>query len=305
MAGKWDSNLKRLVQVSPQEFLRWLFPEKNAQLIGEDLGTELNRDIRIDLLYRVLVDGHEELAHIEFQRYEDENMSWRVLEYNVYETCKHKCPVNTFVIYLRPEGKIEDSPLVVARSDGKEIWRFHFENVKMWETPTDTLRQMKCVGLLPLLPLTQQGRHPDVLAEALAGIKNARIAREQKATLLTVTLQLATLSFRTPAEKRFIKEQFKMYQDFIKETDLYQFILEEGVEKGLSQGREEGVEAFHQLILDDVCERFPELTALALERVDAVHDLEILKKLVRAMTSAGSVEQARALFEDLQQKQEH
>src|SRR5258707_1251996 len=172
---------------------------------------------------------------------------------------------------------------------------------------------MKCVGLLPLLPLTQQGRHTDVLVEALACIKNASIPREQKATLLTVTLQLATLSFRTPAEKRFIREQFKMYQDFIKDTDLYQFILEEGVEKGISQGIEKGisqgiekgVEAFHQLILDDVRERFPELTALAVERLDAVHDLEVLKKLVRAVMTTSSVEQARAQFEDLQQKQGH
>jgi len=92
-----------------------------------------------------------------------------------------------------------------------------------------------------------------------------------------------------------------MYQDILKDTEIYQIIVQEGVEKGLSQGRE----AFHQVILEDVQERFPDLLTQATESINAVTDLSILKKLVRDMISAHSLDEAQTLLQTLKKNQGH
>lgn len=114
-----------------------------------------------------------------------------------------------------------------------------------------------------------------------------------------------------------------MLRDIIKDTEIYQIIMEEGWEKGLEKGREEGWEkgrekgqeegrekgleegraAFHQLILEDVQDRFPELVEMAIRYVNAVADLDALKKLARNVVSANSVDQVRALFDTLKNNQ--
>lgn len=92
-----------------------------------------------------------------------------------------------------------------------------------------------------------------------------------------------------------------MFQDIIKDTEIYQIIMQEGVEKGLAQG----VEAFHQVILEEVQDRFPELIEQATKRVSAVTDLSVLKKIVRSMSFASSTDQVRALLDALKKNQGH
>ena len=102
MAGKWDSNFKHLVEANPEHFIEWLLP--GAHYVRE-LNTHLNRGIDIDILYEVIFQRIRILVHLEFQRYEDADIDKRVLEYNVFASCKYDCPVVSFVIYLKQEAR--------------------------------------------------------------------------------------------------------------------------------------------------------------------------------------------------------
>ena len=104
---------------------------------------------------------------MEIQRYRDVDMSERVWEYNVSATCKYHQTVSSFVLYLRRDGIIAESPYIRRRLDGQEVHRFHFVNVKLWEVPTEELRALGLVGLLPLLPLTREGANPEVVEEII------------------------------------------------------------------------------------------------------------------------------------------
>ncbi len=86
MAGVWDSNLKRLVEINPQAFVTWLMGEGR---VVRELSGHLNRAIDIDILYEVLINGKRVGFHIEFQHYRDTNMAERVWEYNVFATRKY------------------------------------------------------------------------------------------------------------------------------------------------------------------------------------------------------------------------
>lgn len=99
MAGSWDSKLKLLVTIAPQDIISWL-------LAGAALESELsphlqNRNIDADMLYQVNIDHHPCLLHSEFQRLGDHNIAQRVWEYNVLATSKYHLPVHSFVVYLK------------------------------------------------------------------------------------------------------------------------------------------------------------------------------------------------------------
>src|SRR5437879_6922654 len=82
-----------------------------------------------------------------------------------------------------------------------------------------------------------------------------------KEDLLIMTFLLAPLNLKTQEDITWLKERFSMYQDMLKGTEIYQEIWQEGYEEGYQKGRA----AFHQLILEDVGERFSELMEMATE----------------------------------------
>lgn len=145
--GRWDRTMKQLFGIKPQDFVSWLVPE--AELIHE-LPEELHsRDIETDKLCRIRLNGQELLLHIEFQRRSELRMAWRVWEYNVLATLAYELPTLSFVIYLKKDSKIAESPVVWALSTSQEIHRFHFQNIKLWEVDPDILRHRELVGLSP------------------------------------------------------------------------------------------------------------------------------------------------------------
>ena len=76
-----------------------------------------------------------------------------------------------------------------------------------------------------------------------------------------------------------------MLGDFLRDSPIYQEVLEEGVEKGRLEER-------RQALLDIVFERFPEITHLARQQAMAIDDLEILRHLTVKMSTVQTPEQA-------------
>ena len=89
-----------------------------------------------------------------------------------------------------------------------EIWRFDFTNVLLWEVPTEVLRNIGSVGVLPLLALTCEGAQPEVVDEALAGIEQSSIDREAERNLLTIALTLARLALSGPDHLNWLRGRF-------------------------------------------------------------------------------------------------
>ena len=298
MSGKWDSNMKRLVSANPQAFIGWLL---EGAIVIRDVSTELNRNIFIDLLYEVLFNGAKMLVHIEFQRYNDEDMSQRVREYNLFADGKYDCPVMSFVIYLKKEGKIAASPLIrTIPGTTIEIWRFNFTNVCLWEISTDVLRNIGSVGVLPLLPLTSEGAQREVVNEVLSGIEQAAIDHNARRNLLTITLTLARLALSGPEHLDWLQGRFYMYQDLIRDTEIYQLIMAEGKAEGKAEGREEGMQEMILLVIQN---RFPALLELAQACKPALYDVTVSRQLMLDILNAQSQEDVRQHLEHLRQAQ--
>ncbi len=224
MPGPWDDLMKMLVGANPQHFVTWLL--EGAEYKGER-STELkNRTIEADILYNLTLNGKEMVLHIEFQRRRDGNMGKRLWEYNVLTTYTSGVPVCSFAIYLRKDGRVIEPPYPIVIPNGEIVHLFYFKNIKLWEVPTETLKQTGLRGLLPLLPLTKDGARQEVVDEMItelvvAGEKDLVYndiieeswvyqewaAREQRRTLFDIVQE------RFPEILNLVKKQAESIED--------------------------------------------------------------------------------------------
>jgi predicted transposase YdaD len=308
----WDVGLKLLFKERPQDYTSWCVP--GAQYQGSMSGHLPGRKIDMDTLHEILLDGESDLLHAEFQSYRDPNMERRMWEYNVRATLYYNRPVISVVIYLKKERKLPRSPYIWKLRSGREIHRFQFVVIKLWEEKAETLKQLGLVGLLPLLVLAQDGQRPEVVEDAITGIQSrgGRSASE----LLSLTYLIASLVFKKKAEKEWLDRRFAAMRDILQETWAYKKIKREGLEEGRREGRQEGrqeglqqglqkgrQEALHealqgdrQAVLEVVQGRFPDLTRLAQDSVDTIIDLGTLQRVLVEISLAQTEEVAKQVL---------
>lgn len=92
-----------------------------------------------------------------------------------------------------------------------------------------------------------------------------------------------------------------MYQDLIRDTEIYQIILQEGVE----QEKQREVQRIEQGILSLVQKRFSELMNEAEMCVKAISDVLLLHQLFLDIAQAKTVEEARVILANAQPGEKH
>ena len=209
-------------------------------------------------------------------------MAERLLCYNVLARSEHKLPVLSCVIYLLKDGEALPSPLSWKLPDGQEVLQFHYQSVELAALSPEDLLQSGQSGLLPLLPLTKGGEQREIVESMFSGRLSAK-----KIELVPIGYTLASLAFsrENRAEQDWLLRRFHEMHDILRETPIYQEILKEG--------REEGLEALRQAILDVVTQRFPKLTRLAKKQVVVVEDPELLRHVLVKVSVAHTAEEAK------------
>ena len=283
MAKQWDSLIKLLVEANKQDLVSLLLPGAKFE---RELNTELqSRVLEADLLYVVEWDGTEVIMHVEFQKRRDGNMGRRLWEYNTQTTIISGLPVCSFVVYLQRDGNVVESPYNIARPNGRAIHLFFFDTVKLWEIPGEFLKQGGIEGLLPLLPLTQDGVRHEVVEDMIVSLNMAG-----KSDLLPLAYAFASLVFKSTEDRDWLRKRFTMLsEDIFEDAWAYQEMLAKGMEKGMEKGR---TEALREAILDVVQIRFPEIAERARQRVYSIEDLDSLRRLNVKLSIAKDVQEA-------------
>lgn len=315
MAGSWDGNLKRLVQEAPQDFVDWLL---SGALFEDELSPHLqHRQVDADLLYRLSFGNHPLLLHLEFQRRSDPQMARRLWEYDVLATCKFDCPVYSFVLYLKKDGPVAQSPHQVCLHDGRMVHHFHFGVIKLWDVPSASLLDAGLPGLLPLLPLSREGKRRETIDAMIKGL--CPPGEAPNGGLLSLAYGLASLVFEEREEHGWLQRRFLMMEELLAESWVFrewrEKALEEGLKQGLQQGEEKGrkegreegqeeallreIQRQRQILLAFVQARFPSLTQLAEERCKAFDNPEQLQTLILNVGLAQREQDVRkCLFDD-------
>jgi len=233
----WDTRMKWLSTVAPDDMIALVLGKNIATFAGL-ANTELKSEtIMSDMLYYITQGKHKGLLHIEFQKQHDSNMAERLYEYNNRATLMYEQPVWSCVIYLVKESTPEAPDTRRFPITDRFVRCFDFDVVKMLEIPTETLLSLDCLGLLPLLPLTREGKRREVIETAI-GLLMPK-GEQPYRNLLSLTYGFASLVFEQN-DQEWLQRRFGMLYDILRESPAFQEMAREGRAEGLAEGRAEG-----------------------------------------------------------------
>jgi predicted transposase/invertase (TIGR01784 family) len=221
----YDNTCKFLAETFPTDFATWLLgkPIPLTQLKPSELSLE---PIRADSV--IFLQSSAIILHIEFQTEPVEEIPFRMADYRL--RLHRKFPekeIQQFVIYLTRS----DSPLVFQTSFEVGKLTHEFNVIRLWEQPTEIFQQYP--GLLPLAVLTQTNNRIQTLTEVAKQIDNIEDRRIQS-NISAATAIISGLALKKEIIQRLLRSEI------MRESVIYQEILQEGEAKGIAKGEAKG-----------------------------------------------------------------
>jgi predicted transposase/invertase (TIGR01784 family) len=225
----YDNTCKYLAEKYPAAFARWLLSTETTDI--QVLKTELSLEpIRADSLAFLQVAN--QILHLEFQTspYSEPPISFRMLDYWVrLKRLYWNADIVQVVIYL----KSIDSELVFVDQFQNDNTSHRYRVIRMWEQ--DPAPLLANPVLLPLATLAQTDSPRALLQQVAEGV--AMIEESSERSQLSTCIQLlAGLKFN----QNLIRQLFR--GEAMRESVIYQEILEEGRQLGRQQGVQQGVQ---------------------------------------------------------------
>ncbi|NDJ17467.1 DUF4351 domain-containing protein [Myxacorys almedinensis] len=228
----FDTTCRRLTEIFPEDFASWLLGYRVP--LTELSPTELSIEpIRADRV--ILLQGQNEIVHIEFQTDPKDDVPMRLADYRLrlHRRFPNKT-IHQVVIYLRETNseRVYQNYFEIAGMYAE------FNVIRIWEVPAEEL--MTFPGLLPFVGLSRSNNPIQTLRRAVREIQ--RIEDEsQQHEAMAATYVLSGLKFEAAVLSQVIR------RDIMRESVTYQLILEEGREEGREQGLEQGLEQGQRL----------------------------------------------------------
>jgi predicted transposase/invertase (TIGR01784 family) len=223
---KYDNTCKYLAEKYPNDFASWVLGESLSSV--EVLKTELSLDpISADSV--TFLRTSDQILHLEFQVKVaiDDPMPLRMLNYWVRLYWKYRMPVTQVLIWLKQTS----NPGVFETEFSTGLTRHGFQVIRIWEQSPEPLLQNP--GLVPLATLAAAPDAAGLLNRVAQQVSNIDNVGAQQ-DIAACTQILAGLRF----DKKLIQNLFR--REIMRESVIYQDILEEGEQKGRQEGRQEG-----------------------------------------------------------------
>ncbi|MBD2362340.1 Rpn family recombination-promoting nuclease/putative transposase [Anabaena minutissima FACHB-250] len=223
----FDNVCKFLAESFSSDFATWLLnePITLTELSPSELSLE---PIRADAL--ILLQSDQIVLHLEFQTRAKVDIPFRMSDYRLrgYRKFPQK-KMRQVVIYLQPS----DSELVYQTEFILENSWHRFDVIRLWEQPTELF--FNYPGLLPFATLSQtddQTRTLEEVAQVIEAMEDTRI----RSNLAASTAVLSGLVLNKDVIKRILRS------DIMRESVIYQDILQEGLKEGFEQGIEQNTQ---------------------------------------------------------------
>jgi predicted transposase YdaD len=235
----FDNCCKLLAEKYPERFASWLLeqPIEKVKILKTELSIE---PIRADSVILLQLEGR--ILHIEFQVKWDSDppLPLRFLDYWVRLYRLYRMPITQVLVLLcpPPEGTEIESAFVLGTT-------YHeYTVLKLWTQ--DPRFFLEDPALLPFAPLAQ-GMDSEVSLSQVAEKVSTIESEAQRVEVSAYTQLMAGLRFN----KKLIYQVFR--EGMMRESVIYQDILQQGEQKGRQEGRQEGEVI---LILRQIARRF-------------------------------------------------
>ena len=217
----FDNLCKLLSEKYPDRFASWVLgkPQQSVEVLKTELSIE---PIRADSVTFLQLQGR--LLHLEFQTKLESNppLPLRTIDYWVRLYRLYRLPLTQIIVLLLPPS--EDT--VIETAFIVENTRHEYQVLRLWEQEPELF--LNDPALLPLATLAATTDSEALLRETAQRVSQLEVERKQEVS--TYTQILAGLKF----EKALIQKIFR--EGMMRESVIYQDILEEGREEGRSQG---------------------------------------------------------------------
>jgi predicted transposase YdaD len=142
--------------------------------------------------------------------------------------------------------------------------------------------------------LTRGGKESEVVKTMID-----RLAERKAFDLLMMAQVLGGLVFEEESEREAFKRRFKMFQNVLQESWVYQEIGQEFLEKGREEERQKRVQGLRETIMSGLQVRFPEILALAMQQISGINEPEVLQTALSKLFAAQTVEEAQQILLDI------
>jgi predicted transposase/invertase (TIGR01784 family) len=213
----YDNTCKYLAENFTEDIASWLIGSRVT--LTELNPTELNVEpIRADSL--ILLTNEDLILHVEFQTIPKSDLPFRMTDYRLrgYRKLPHK-RMKQVVVYLTRT----QSDLVYETVFELENTRHQFEVIRLWEQPASIFLESQ--GLYPFAILAQTDEPESILRAVAARIEEIGVGKVQADLAATASI-LAGLVLNRDLVKQILR------RDMMRESVIYQDILEEGEVKG-------------------------------------------------------------------------
>jgi predicted transposase YdaD len=289
MSKPFDATMRELIELGPAAWLRFLhIPIADPAcvlVIDSNLST-----VTADADKVLLVNEQAPwIEHVELQAGRDIELADRVHGYSTLLRRRHKVPVHTTIVLLRPaaDGSELTGTHELRDRHGDVYDWFRYDVVRLWHQPVE---EILAAGL-PVLPLAPVADVPaNKIPEVLAVISERLITEsspEQAATIWAATKILLGLRYSIEQVAELVRGVSAMILGIrgIEESSVYQDIFAKGEAKGLSEGRVEGLaegrlEEARQVLLQLGSKKFGEPEAAMRAQITAIVDVDTLNAFV-------------------------
>jgi predicted transposase/invertase (TIGR01784 family) len=218
----YDNICKFIADEYPREIANWLIgePLDLVELEPKELSLE---PIRTD--YLVLRQTEKIVLHGEFQTGPKDDLPFRMTDYRlrVYRRYPEKKMVQV-IVYL----KKSNSDLVYQDYFNLENTTHKFKVIRLWEQPTNPF--LESLGLLPFAILTEEENKLDLFREIAKKVEEIPEEKE-RANVANSAAILAGLVLKQEQIFSLLRS------DLMKESVVYQAILNEGKQEGRFEGK--------------------------------------------------------------------
>ncbi len=191
------------------------------------------------------------------------------------------------------QTSVAKSPLREMDED-EEILTFHFRVLCLWNMDARQFIIEHIVSLYALLP-TMKGANEALLNQAIEELAAYYMHDETKLArqLRWLGILLRRADIVPPDDKRRVQERLNMWDDLMEKDPKMRQIREKNIAEGEVKGEVKGLQ---QAVVVIVRGRFPELSALAEQRVTQVNEAPVLYYLVEKLSTAPDEAMARWLL---------
>jgi predicted transposase/invertase (TIGR01784 family) len=237
----YDNLCKVLSEKYPDRFATWLLGEEYSNSDIKVLKAELSIEpIRADSV--TLLRTKDQILHIEFQVLVASKppLPLRLLDYWVRLYRQYGVPIIQIAILLKPTKQEVEDTFAVGTT------RHSFQIIKMWEQ--DPLPLLQDEALLPLAVLTATTKPTQLLEQVDTAISRIEEVDKRKDVAACAKI-MAGLRYK----KTLIEGLFR--EPMMRESVIYQDILQEGRQEGrqvgLQEGRQVGLQEGRQVGLQE------------------------------------------------------